>query len=87
LIEVWPRRQAWCQVFVWIGMNAITIYLANNIIGFRRLAERLVGGDVKNFFNAHVAQGFGDLMLALAGLGIGVLLAWFLYRQKIFLRL
>jgi predicted acyltransferase len=77
----------WCQPFVWIGMNSITVYLANNIIGFRRLADRFVGGDVKNFFNTHVAQGSGDLLGALVGLGLGVLLVWFLHRKRIFLRL
>jgi GNAT superfamily N-acetyltransferase len=81
------QYRLWCQPFVWIGMNSITVYLANNIIGFRRLADRFVGGDVKNLLNAHVAQGAGDLLGAFVGLGLGVLLVWFLHRKKIFLRL
>lgn len=86
VVEVWQRR-AWCQPFVWIGTNSITVYLANNIIGFRKLAERLVGGDIKAFLEAHVASGFGELVTALVGLGFGILLCWFLHRRKIFLRL
>ena len=86
VIEVWQRRD-WCLPFVWIGTNSITVYLANNIIGFRRLAERFVGGDIRAALDAHVARGAGDLLLALAGLGLGVLLCWFLHRKKIFLRL
>ena len=86
VVDVW-KRQKWCQPFVWIGMNSITVYLASNVIGFRRLAERFAGGDVKAFLDSHVAKGFGDLVLAVAGLGFGVLLCWFLHRKKFFLRL
>ena len=57
IVDVWQSR-AWCQPFVWMGMNSITIYLAGNILGgFRRVAARLVGGDVKIFFDDHVAKG------------------------------
>lgn len=79
--------RGWCQPFVWIGMNSITVYLANNIIGFRRLAERFVGGDIRATLDAHVAQGVGDLVIALTGLGLGVILCWFLHQRRIFLRL
>jgi hypothetical protein len=68
-------------------MNSITVYLANNIIGFRRLAERFVGGDIRATLDAHVAQGVGDLVIALTGLGLGVILCWFLHQRRIFLRL
>jgi len=86
VVDVW-KYQKWCQPFVWIGMNSITIYLANNVIGFRRLAQRFAGGSVKNFLDTHVTQGFGDLVIALVGLALGVWLVHFLYRKKIFLRL
>lgn len=88
IVDVW-KYQRWCQPFVWIGMNAITIYLVKNFLGgsFNRLSARLVGGDVKNFLDANVAQGLGDLMVAVVGL---LLAFWFvrvLYKRKIFLRL
>lgn len=86
IVDVLQFRQ-WCQPFVWIGTNSITVYLANNIIGFRRLAERFVGGDIRAALDQYVALGFGDLVVALTGLGLGVLLCWFLHRRKIFLRL
>jgi predicted acyltransferase len=81
------KYRKWCQPFVWIGMNSITVYLANNIVGFRRLAERFVGGDVKGFLETRLAKGIGDLALTVTGLGLGVLLCWFLHRKRIFLRL
>ncbi len=44
IVDVWQAR-AWCQPFVWMGMNSITIYLASNILGgFRRVAARFAGG-------------------------------------------
>jgi predicted acyltransferase len=80
--------QRWCQPFVWIGMNSITIYLAENITGgFDRIATRFVGGDVKTWFDLHVAQGFGELLIALVGLFLALLLVRFLYQRKVFLRL
>ena len=80
--------QRWCQPFIWLGMNSITIYLAENITGgFDRIATRFVGGDVKTWFDLHVAQGFGELIIALVGLFLALLLVRFLYHRKIFLRL
>ena len=78
--------QRWAVPFMWIGANAITIYFAENIFNFERLAGRLVGGDVARFFDAHLTDGGGDLVRACAGLLIAFALAGFLYRRKIFLR-
>ena len=87
VVDVW-KFQTWCQPFVWIGMNSITIYMAGNILGgFHRLSERFVGGDIKAYFNAHVATGFGDLVVAIVGLLLAFGLVRFLYQRKIFLRL
>ncbi|HEY2953179.1 MAG TPA: DUF5009 domain-containing protein, partial [Verrucomicrobiae bacterium] len=86
LVDLWQYRK-WCQPFVWIGMNSITVYLANNIIGFHHLAARFAGGDIQNFFDAHVTPGFGDLIVELIGLGLALAFVYFLYRKKIFLRL
>ena len=87
VVDVW-KFQKWCQPFVWIGMNSITIYLTKNIIGdFRGLARRLVGGDIQEFLNAHVTKGFGDMMVAIVGLLLAFWFVRFLYRRKIFLRL
>jgi len=82
------KKTAWCQPFVWIGMNPITLYLLSNFIGgYEKLALRLAGGSVKVFFDAHIARGFGDLVIAVVGVLLFVGLARFLYQRKIFLRL
>ena len=89
LVDV-KKWQWWCQPFIWIGMNPITLYLTSNFLGglgFEKLARRLTGGPVKSFFDAHVAAGFGDLVSAFVGVVLFVLFARFLYQRKIFLRL
>jgi predicted acyltransferase len=87
IVDVWQAR-AWCQPFVWMGMNSITIYLVNNMLGgFRKLAARLVGGDVRIFLDGHVAKGFGDIMVSIVGLLLAFWLVHFLYKRKVFLRL
>jgi len=84
------KWQKWCQPFIWIGMNPITLYLASNFmggLGFEKLATRLAGGSVKNYLNNHLTSGFGDLILSLVGVMLFIFFARFLYQRKIFLRL
>lgn len=65
LVEVRQWR-GWCQPFVWVGCNALTIYLAHAIVGFQALATRFTDGDVRQFLDNHVAKGFGALVTACA---------------------
>ena len=85
VVDVWKRRQ-WCQPFVWIGMNSITIYILSEIIEFDKLAARFAGGRIKLFFDTAVTPGVGDLVLACVGLGICFVIVRFLYQRKIFLK-
>jgi predicted acyltransferase len=86
VIEVWKIRW-WTPPFLWVGSNSITIYLANNVIGFGTLAKRFAGGNVAEWLDAHVAKGTGDLVLSVVAVGIGLALVGFLYRRRIFLRI
>jgi predicted acyltransferase len=80
--------RGWCQPFVWIGMNPITIYILNSLLGgYEKVAARFVGGSIEAFLNQQVAQGLGGLIVAAVGVGLAFALAHFLYRRKIFLRL
>ena len=84
------KWRTWCQPFVWIGMNPLTLYITSSLLdgfGFERLARRLAGGPVKNFFDTHVAAGFGDLVIAATTVALFLWFARFLYQRKIFLRL
>ena len=82
-VRGWKR---WCRAFVWIGLNPITLYVAHGLVSFRGIGQRLVGGDVKAFFDTVLGAGGGDLIGAIAAVGLMVWLAWFLQRRQIFLR-
>jgi predicted acyltransferase len=80
--------RGWCRPFVWYGCNPITIYLVSNMLGgFGKLAARLVGGDVRHFFETSVTKGFGDLVTTIVSLGLTFWFLRFLYNRKIFIRL
>ncbi len=81
------NKRLWCQPFVWIGMNPITLYLAHNVIHFPKVAQRLAGGDFALFLDAHVAKGAGSVVLAAVQLALTFLLVRFLYVRKIFIRI
>ena len=83
--DIWKLR-AWLSPFVWIGSNALAIYLFSNVVNFGSLSERFAGGQVAAGLNG-AWTGLGDLVLALVSIALCMLLAGFLYRRKIFLRL
>ena len=85
LIDVWGWRR-WAQPFVWIGGNALTIYLVSNIVNFDSLSQRLAGGEIARSLDA-VKPGLGSLGLALVGALLCILICRFLYVRKLFLRL
>ena len=80
VVDVWGWRR-WCQPFVWVGANALTIYLAAQILNFRRLAERLAGAPVRSLFGEA-----GDTVIALIAVFLLFGFARFLYQRKLFLR-
>ncbi|MEN9575357.1 MAG: hypothetical protein RL514_3212 [Verrucomicrobiota bacterium] len=86
IVDVWQWR-AWCQPLLWIGMNSITIYVANNLLQFRAIANRCVGGDVKRWLDTTLADGAGNLLIAVVGFALIFAFVNFLYRRKIYLRL
>ena len=85
LIDVWGIK-AWATIFIWIGANAITLYFLNNVASFEQFATRFVGGDMSAFLDSVVTPGAGYLAAYAGGLVVAVVLAGFLYRRKIFLR-
>ena len=82
-VRGWAR---WARPFVWIGMNPITLYLLASLLDFTKLGARFTGGEMQRWLNVSVHAGAGDLLTALTGLGLCVLLARWLYVRKIFLR-
>jgi predicted acyltransferase len=80
VIDVWKVRRGIAPL-VWVGSNALTIYLVANIIELPRLADRLVGGEIKTW-----AAPWGDAVVAVVALLLVLALAGLLYRRRVFLR-
>jgi predicted acyltransferase len=79
------NHRDWCRPFVWIGMNAITIYLIAHFVKLEGIAKCFVGGEIHSGLeNMH--HGLGDLVIALLALGFSFLICRFLFQRKIFLR-
>ena len=85
VIDVWGYRR-WTPVFVWIGANAITLYLLNALMGFDVPARRIAGGEFGETLDDLLLPGIGALLVNLIALGLVIALAGYLYRRKIFLR-
>ena len=85
VIDVWGYKR-WTPVFVWIGANAITLYLLNALMGFDVPARRIAGGEFGETLDALLLPGIGALLVNLVALGLVIALAGYLYQRKIFLR-
>ena len=81
VVEIW-RATKWAQPFLWIGMNAITIYLISAWFPFKDIANRIAGGPIKGS-----VKPWGEVLITVVMLVLIILFARFLYRRKIFLRL
>lgn len=81
VVDVWKLR-FWTPPFLWIGSNALAIYMARNMVEFNDLATRLAGGPVQAALGPA-----GDLAVAVVGLGLTLVLARYLYRKQIFIRI
>jgi predicted acyltransferase len=86
VVDVWQRR-TWCRPFVWIGSNAITLYILAAIVDFQAIARRLVGGSVGAWIDVRFGDKYAQVAVAAVALVLIVALARLLYRYKIFLRL
>ena len=99
VIDVWGYKR-WATVFIWLGANAIALYFINNVTTdqfalrfaggtvstFDLLATRFVGGDFAALLDRVVTPGAGTFVARALGLIFAIVLARFLYRRKIFLR-
>jgi predicted acyltransferase len=81
------KLRLWCRPLVWIGANSIAIYLLAPLLDFREAAQRLTGGDVRRFCDAHLAPGAGELVTIAVSFVLIFALLGFLYRRKVFVRL
>jgi predicted acyltransferase len=81
IIDILNFRK-WAFFFVVIGLNPITIYLAERIITFRPATRFFFGG-----FTELLPETWGPFVEAVGITAIGWLFLYILYRKKIFLRI
>ena len=74
--------RGWILFFQVIGMNSITIYMAQRIVGFRGIAKFLFGGAVTLLPQTWQATG-----TSLAYVAVCWLFLYVLYRKGIFLKI
>jgi len=84
IIDVWGW-QRWATVFVWVGANAITLYVLNEVLGFPPFVARFMGGDFASLLDHAVIQDTGGFVTHVLGLIFAIALAGFLYRRKVLL--
>jgi len=80
LIDVMKLRR-WAFLWIVIGMNAITIYVAPRLIDFEKPAAFLLAGCIE------LAGGWAAVLLQFGALTAKWLFLYFLYRHRVFLRL
>lgn len=71
---------------VWIGSNALLIYLVSRVVDFGKVSTFFLGGEIAAGLNA-LWPGLGGLVLALTGIGLCTALCGVLYARKLFIRL
>ena len=79
VIDVWGLRK-WSFAFRVVGLNSITIYLGSRMVDFDYTSKFLFGG------LARLAGPSGVLVLEAGAIAVEWLALYFLYRQKVFLR-
>lgn len=80
VIDVWQYRR-WATPFVWLGANALTLYLVAGLIPQETITRLLIGGKVKAWLGP-----YDEIAAACAALGLLLILARFLYKRSIFIR-
>ena len=77
-VKGWSK---WSFFFQVIGMNSITIYLAQRFVGFRTASNFFLGGVA-----GLLPDQWGQLVLGLGYIAACWLFLWFLYRKNVFLK-
>lgn len=80
IIDIW-KFERWTFFFVVIGMNSITVYLAQSVINFQHTAKFLFGGFINLF-----PTSYAELLGALAYVATVWIFLYILYKKKIFLK-
>jgi len=81
IIDV-KKQKKWTLIFVWIGVNPITIYMLRKLVDFNKIATNFVGGTT----DLNSPDTIGYLIAMIMSLVMSLLLLRFLYDRKIFIK-
>lgn len=71
----------WARPFVWIGANAITLYMLNNFIWYGSIVERVTE---QSWIAARLSH--PELTVSVFAIFVAVWIAWVMYRNRAFIR-
>lgn len=74
--------QKWCIPFSVVGLNSITIYMAQRIVPFDRISGYFLNG-----FAGMLPEAWGAVLLKAGYLAVSWLFLYFLYKKKTFLKI
>ena len=74
--------QKWCIPFSVVGLNSITIYMAQKIVPFHRISDFFLKG-----FAGMMPEVWGEVLLDAGYLAVSWLFLYFLYKKKTFLKI
>ena len=81
VVDVWKIR-FWTAPFLWIGSNALAVYMVRNLVDFSDITARFFGAP--EWVPQHGITALASAAVTLAWV---VLLAGFMYRRKVFIRI
>ncbi len=81
VIDIWTYKK-WTLFFVVIGMNPITIYLAQPVIGFNNATQFFFGG-----LSALLPHSWEPLVSSIGYVAVAWTFLYILYKKKIFLKI
>lgn len=80
IIDVWGYRR-WAAPFVWIGSNALAIYMLGNFLDFEDLARRFTGGPIEESLG-----NWGALLTVTVALTMAILTVRWMYKKRLFIK-
>ncbi|HFA50742.1 MAG TPA: DUF1624 domain-containing protein [Bacteroidetes bacterium] len=97
LVDSLPRRlggkayRGWTKPFVWFGMNPLFIYILHEVIAIVLGAIPVGDGSAyswiyENIFHSWLGAYNASLAFALSMVLVNLLVAWYLYKKKIFIK-
>ncbi|MBI3192262.1 MAG: DUF5009 domain-containing protein, partial [Pedosphaera parvula] len=79
-IDIWGYRK-WATPFVWIGSNALAIYMLGRFVDFEKIARCFTGGPIEESLG-----NWGKLLTVTVALTLAILVARYMYKKRVFIK-